>query len=798
MSNPTDLRALPNVLGPLTNKPLFFSFISFDISVTTLLSQYRIARRDNTGRLRQFQQANELQQEVNSLRTELDFLIQTQRSLTQQPTLQASPSPPVVSQNYTPPRCRLPSDMPRFKRPTAEAQSTVQDFISVFERKLKTDSYPTEKYVAALTACCHLEEADWVESNITHCQSWDEAKDRFLRHFIDKDMETLYAYKLEGILKNPKEFIHAFADHYLHAMRLAKADPNLKHVQVTHFLTRLSDQVRKDINLVKATRPENVDTVSGIVKILVTLYPPTKVSVKPGNPTQALRWCSYHRSPAHSDEECQAQKRSGFHRPPATAKSGSTSKARGISTWCKHHKVNTHSTSECRLTNPSSTNATLSRVFPKSMLATSSATYAPTSQRCHRCNKVGHYANRCPKLTNAALVPTRHSSALVSNQSSNQNGFTKSYQEPEAESKDPTVEDFYELFSKRPSNHLSQSLSEQTGIDYNSAFLVPIIFESVQLSAYIDSGASHSSVPKTLIHPDWVALTYRSHGTTRSSPINSKSVIRQQESRSSSAGTCLPTRHHNIRSTITTACQQTCRRRVITAHVHDRRRYQRSSSGKSSYELTEAIQRNQAIPSNSFCNVPVAVVRLETGDHPPVYRRQYPIPFNVHDQVKEQIEEWVQTDKCLSATVVGGGSGMSYIDRSDYPQTLWREVGYLGENHCANCTTMFMATKARWDTEGDSSASRSRGWMLDDIEPGTVKRNFEEVMQVSEMAQSLVFLTIWRIAGRLLLILATLTARICRDSGGGGLLVEAGLDGDVGSFAEYASGFACFGARGAG
>ncbi|KAH9263312.1 hypothetical protein BASA83_013311 [Batrachochytrium salamandrivorans] len=280
--------------------------------------------------------------------------------------------------------------MPRFKRPTAEAQSTVQDFISVFERKLKADSYPTEKYVDALTACCHPEEADWVESSITHCQSWDEAKDRFLRHFIDEDI------------------------------------------------------------------------------------------AKPGSPTQALRWCSYHRSPAHSDGEYQAQKRSDFHRPPATAKSGSTSQARRISTWCKHHKVNTHSTSECRLTNPSSTNATSSRVFPKSMLATSNATYAPISQRCHKCNKVGHYANRCPKLTNAAPVPTRHSSALVTNQSSNQNGFTTVYQEPEAESKDPTVEYFYELFSKQPSSHLSQSLSEQTGTDYNSAFLVPIIFESAK------------------------------------------------------------------------------------------------------------------------------------------------------------------------------------------------------------------------------------------------------------------------------------------------------------------------------
>ncbi|KAH9266975.1 hypothetical protein BASA84_000886 [Batrachochytrium salamandrivorans] len=74
------------------------------------------------------------------------------------------------------------------------------------------------------------------------------------------------------------------------------------------------------------------------------------------------------------------------------------------------------------------------------------------------------------------------------------------------------------------------------------------------------------------------------------------------------------------------------------------------------------------------------------------------------------------TSKRLSATVFGGDSRMSYIDRSDYPQTFWSEVGCLGENHCANCTTMFMTIKARWDTEGDSPASRSRGWMLDDIE----------------------------------------------------------------------------------
>ncbi|KAH9263663.1 hypothetical protein BASA83_012933 [Batrachochytrium salamandrivorans] len=471
------------------------------------------------------------QQEVNTLRTELDFLIQTQRSLTQQPTLQASLSPPVVSQNYTPPRCRLPSDMPRFKRPTAEAQSTVQDFISVFERKLKADSYPTEKYVDALTACCHPEEADWVESSITHCQSWDEAKGRFLRHFIDEDMETLYAYELEGILKNPKESIHAFADCYLHAMRLAKADPNLKHVQVTHFLTRLSDQVRKDVNLVKATRPENVDTVSGIVRTLVTLCPPTKISAKPGSPTQALRWCSYHRSPAHSDEECQAQKRSDFHRPPATAKSGSTSQARRIST--------------CSCTN--------------------------TAFECTGFQPI--------------VKP---------------NGFTKSYQESEAESKDPTVEDFYELFSKQPSSHLSQSLSEQTGIDYSFAFLVPIIFESVQLSAYIDSGASHSSVPQTL-------LQQIPHRKVIPPVSNSKTSLGAKNAYTPRLGS------------------------IDLPFTWDNKTFTHK------FEISDP-------PAGIQSDWKLVTIRQYN-------RRQYPIPFNVHGQVKEQIEEWVQTGKVTDAPI---------------------------------------------------------------------------------------------------------------------------------------------------
>ncbi|KAH6563552.1 hypothetical protein BASA60_010670 [Batrachochytrium salamandrivorans] len=253
---------------------------------------------------------------------------------------------------------------------------------------------------------------------------------------------------------------------------------------------------------------------------------------------------------------------------------------------------------------------------------------------------------------------------------------TTAYQEPEAESKDPTVEDFYELFSKRPSNHLSQSLSEQTGIDYNSAFLVPIIFESVQLSAYIDSGASHSSVPQTLLQQiphrkvippvpnSKTSLGAKNAYTPRLGSIDlpftwdNKKFTHKFEISDPPAGiqviigrdlftllgitiSGLPLPQPVNKPAEEELAQPTSMIDDVTKDHHL----------ASHHELTEAIQRNQAIPSNSFCNVPVAVVRLETGDHPPVYRRQYPIPFNVHGQVKEQIEEWVQTGKVTDAPI---------------------------------------------------------------------------------------------------------------------------------------------------
>ena len=59
-------------------------------------------------------------------------------------------------------RSRLPSGLPKFKRPTSQDPNSADDFLSEFERRLAADGYPLETYPEALAACCLRLEGDWV------------------------------------------------------------------------------------------------------------------------------------------------------------------------------------------------------------------------------------------------------------------------------------------------------------------------------------------------------------------------------------------------------------------------------------------------------------------------------------------------------------------------------------------------------------------------------------------------------------------------------------------------------------
>ncbi|KAL6045435.1 hypothetical protein QOT17_022787 [Balamuthia mandrillaris] len=51
---------------------------------------------------------------------------------------------------------------------------------------------------------------------------------------------------------------------------------------------------------------------------------------------------------------------------------------------------------------------------------------------------------------------------------------------------------------------------------------------------------------------------------------------------------------------------------------------------------------NQQLPVGPSSSAPEAVLRLDTGDHPPIFRYQYPLPQALHVAVDEQIASWAE------------------------------------------------------------------------------------------------------------------------------------------------------------
>ena len=124
--------------------------------ISVLTTQYQNERRDQDGRLREPRETQQLRDKIEAHTAELKFLESTSEVLSQR-----SGTERIQSRS-----CRLPAGMAKFKRPTAEVHFNVQDYIWAFERKLRADSYPQDKYVFALSACCEPEEADWVDANL--------------------------------------------------------------------------------------------------------------------------------------------------------------------------------------------------------------------------------------------------------------------------------------------------------------------------------------------------------------------------------------------------------------------------------------------------------------------------------------------------------------------------------------------------------------------------------------------------------------------------------------------------------
>jgi transposase InsO family protein len=58
--------------------------------------------------------------------------------------------------------------------------------------------------------------------------------------------------------------------------------------------------------------------------------------------------------------------------------------------------------------------------------------------------------------------------------------------------------------------------------------------------------------------------------------------------------------------------------------------------------LADVLKENESLPSSSHCTHPAAIVTLDTGDAPPVYRRQYPVADKLIPVLNDQVDTWIK------------------------------------------------------------------------------------------------------------------------------------------------------------
>jgi transposase InsO family protein len=277
--------------------------------------------------------------------------------------------------------------------------------------------------------------------------------------------------------------------------------------------------------------------------------------------------------------------------------------------FCSYHGKGNHSTSQCR--------ALARSASPSSTPSSSAAPTATPATRqiltCHICRSPSHLANKCPQR---AAKPT-----------------------PPSPSASPKV-----------SLHLLETAPPPISIAISIA--------GHMCSATIDTGASHSFIDKSL-YAQWqlhyeqqpipVSLGDRHFPSTAAGVTPHLTVVREPY--------CIE--HAFLLMDLPDNHQTILGRDILpslgiglsipppflptTTDPPTTEPQQSTTATQDAFwldTLSPELRRFDSL-DGSFCNHPLATVYLDTGDDPPINRRQYRIPHAHHPAVTATVQEWL-------------------------------------------------------------------------------------------------------------------------------------------------------------
>ncbi|KAL6062843.1 Retrovirus-related Pol poly from transposon [Balamuthia mandrillaris] len=382
--------------------------------------------------------------------------------------------------------------------------------------------------------------------------------------------------------------------------------------------------------------------------------------------------------------DARSKRKSSRVSPPSN--SSNNKGAKNSKPWCSFHRTHGHSDKDCRVLSKKKSDGSSSS--SSSAPATPSGAPQRPAGVCYKCGKAGHMANRCPTRGTSAKPPasslnSMQSPATVASSAPPSGSAASPSPPPVAPSLNNIEENPFrefeqaaaELFMLGLDDHEAPASDNPSSAPIAAPIMVPATLNKQRVMALLDTGASSSFVDPSLVEQFRLKTT------------NTQQDVVLGDDSSATVSAIAPhvrvacgTRkffHNFLVLKLSGSTQVIFGRDILDRigiglfgipvrfpgpkpSVPDDKNIASSDKYVESPlppELQKAIvdrikdllEENSRIPQGPSCPLPEGTIRLDTGDHPPIFKHQYPIPEVWHSSINEQLEEWYRHKVIIDA-----------------------------------------------------------------------------------------------------------------------------------------------------
>ena len=204
----------------------------------------------------------------------------------------------------------LPSNIPKYNN-----DKLIEDFMGEFETALKIMGAAEEQYVEALK--CSLSSQPILRNVVDDLGpvSYPKAKADLIAFIVGPQGSLQRERELEELLPLPKQSVRVFVAEFIHLASHAVENPNSQHV-INLLLKKIPIDYQKTLIVEWAKNPEiTLKDMALLVNALEVngmggmwpVYPRVHSVPTGGHPVTTGKFCSFHQSTSHSNEECIAK-----------------------------------------------------------------------------------------------------------------------------------------------------------------------------------------------------------------------------------------------------------------------------------------------------------------------------------------------------------------------------------------------------------------------------------------------------------------------------------------------------------